>query len=139
MHSQVETTLTTSLNGRRYTHAPNINVCPDDVINFNCVVKGARILAWISDQYIGTGGTQLELTDTASEGHEERSDVDPNVVATLTSTDSNRRTLTSTLHIIVASSDNISNSTIVCDQRNTNGTAASVTLYYLGKGYFYIL
>ena len=134
MYSQVETTLTTSLNGIRYTYAPNVNVCPNDVINFNCVVKGARILAWISDLYIGTDGKQLEFTATDSEGHELRSDVDPNVVATLTSTDSNR-SLTSTLHIIVASPENISSATIVCDQRNTDVTAPSVTLYYLGKGY----
>ena len=128
----METTLTTSLNGMHFTYAQNINVCPNDVINFNCMVEGARILAWISDQYIGTGGMQLEFIATHSEGYELRSNVDPNVVATLTSTDNNR-SLTSTLRIIVASPDNISNSTIVCDQRNANGT---VTLYYLGKGCF---
>jgi hypothetical protein len=132
VHSQVQTTLTTSLNGMRYTYAPMVNGCPGDIMNLNCMVKGSRILTWSSDQFIGTDGRQLEFTDSDSEGRELRSDVDPNTVAVLTSMDSDTRTMISTLDVIVASFD-VSNSSIVCDQRNTNRTAASVTLYYLGR------
>ena len=130
MDSQVQTTMTTSLNGMRYTYASNLNVCPGDEINIICEIKGSRILGWSSDQYIGTGGVQLEFTTSDSAGFQRRSPVNPNAVATLTSSDSVRRIITSTLHIIVVSSD-VSNSSIACDHRN-NGTATVLTLYYLG-------
>ena len=141
MHSQVTTTLTASVNGMRYTRAPMLNVCVGDTVNFVCKGEGSRILTWSSDQYIGPGGMQLEFTepDENSEErvHEVRSKVDPNVVATFTSMDNTR--LTSVLRIIVASPDNTLSSTIVCDQRNANGTATSVILYYLGKGICFYL
>ena len=130
--SQVLTnvTMTTSLNGMRYTYAASINVCPGDEINIICEIEGSPILGWSSDQYIGTGGVQLEFTTSDSAGFQRRSAVNPNTVATLTSADSIRRILTSTLHTIIVPSD-VLNSSIACDHRN-NGTATVLTLYYLG-------
>ena len=134
--SQVETVMTTSLNGNRYTHAPMLNVCPGDEINCICVIEGSRILAWSSDhdQYIGTGGVELEFTAVDSAGFQRRSDINPNTLATLTSSDTDRHIITSILHVIVEPSDVLAISSIVCNNRN-NGTPASLTLYYLGIPY----
>ena len=132
--SQVETVMTSSLNGNCYTYASMLIECPGDEINCICVIEGSRILAWSSDQYIGTGGVELEFTAVDSVEFQRRSDINPNTLATLTSSDTDRHIISSTLHVIVEPSDVLAISSIVCNNRN-NGTPASLTLYYLGIPY----
>ena len=52
-------------------------VCPGDKIMFTCVTNGSASLAWISDDYIGRGGIQLEFASFDSPGKIARNRISP--------------------------------------------------------------
>ena len=61
-------------------------------VNFRCVIRGSStILSWISEDYIGTGGTALEFSTAHRPGTTDPSPVNSDTVATLisVSTDAN--------------------------------------------------
>lgn len=59
---------------------PNGLLCPGEVLTFTCATNGSSILAWISDEYIGT---QLGFATFNNIGDTRTSPMNPNTVATL--------------------------------------------------------
>lgn len=64
------TTLSTTLNGGQ-------GACPGEKITFTCVTNGSASHAWMSDQYIGQGGIQLEFASYHNPGAILRKQVSP--------------------------------------------------------------
>lgn len=107
----------------------NAKVCPGDEIIFTCETRGSSILAWSSAQYIGGGGVQFEFTTDDTPGLVEQSRINADVIATLTSTDAQSQTISSTLRI-VASSD-VSAPSVTCLHR-TDQINKTSRFQYLG-------
>ena len=61
----------------------NGSACPDEDLIFTCVASDSTILAWKSDEYIGTGGVQILFSDRDSPGTVRRSPQNTNTVAML--------------------------------------------------------
>lgn len=59
-------------------------VCPGDTHNFACETRGSSSLSWMSDEYIGRGGAQLQLHEYLDEGTVKRSGNNSNVFTNLT-------------------------------------------------------
>ncbi|MCG8621182.1 MAG: hypothetical protein MJE68_04145 [Proteobacteria bacterium] len=55
----------------------------DEMIVFTCVVRGSDIMAWTSEEYIGTGGQQLPFAAAEPEGSVQRAIRNNQTVATL--------------------------------------------------------
>ena len=57
------------LNSTLHTTTTGVLVAYDgETVIFTCETRNSRTIAWSSNDYIGTGGTRLELTDVESEG-----------------------------------------------------------------------
>ena len=37
------------------------NLCPGEEVTFTCETRGSSVLAWSSDEYIGSSDTRLEI------------------------------------------------------------------------------
>ena len=95
------------------------------------------ILAWISEEYIGTGGVQLEFTTEDTPGFIQTSDTHTDTVATLISSNQRSLTIMSTLQIVVSSNVSMSHpSSVTCEHR-TNGTNRTLTFQHLGMSHIF--
>ena len=108
------------------------SACPAEKVIFNCTVTESRILIWSSNEYIGTGGIQLEFSTANRIGDKVTSQVNQNVFATLTNIINNGETikLQSELHIVSNQS-----SVVSCLTVNT-GSRRSRNLDVLSIGRF---
>ena len=104
-------------------------VCSGEELIFTCVTKGSQILAWSSDEYIGSLGVQLEFTLSDTPGFLRASDDNPQTLATLISTDSTMRIMVSTLRIIVSA--NMAYPSVTCEHRSS-GRSQTLAFQYLG-------
>ena len=89
-----------------------INSCPGDAVNLTCEVH-AQHLIWMSEEYIGTHGQQLEFLVYSQHGEQKVSKSDPNAVAILV--EANNMTVMSQFQITVNRSG-----TIICKDGNSN-------------------
>ena len=108
--------------------------CPGDEITFTCLTNGSSSLAWISDDYIGQGGIQLEFASFDSPGRIARNRVSPiGTQATLVSKEieenETQGILESQLNIIVTS--DYPSPTIKCLNVDT-GSQESTSFQLLG-------
>jgi hypothetical protein len=107
----------------------NITRCPGDEVNLTCKVHAVHHrhvhLIWMSDEYIGTHGQQLEFWEHSKHGKEKRSQIDSNAVATLVI--ANDSVIESQFRIIVNTS-----STIICKD-GSSGSSSSSTIDMIGK------
>ena len=108
-------TITTSFDGSY--------VCPDKVIVFTCKTNGS-VIAWISNEYIGIDGEQLELGSTYPVGHTEPRMINPKtkMFANLTMKEGDR-VIESQLHITV--SKDIPTANVTCHDVS-HGLSSSV-------------
>ena len=97
-------------------------------IVFTCVTRGSPILAWSSDDYVGTGGILLEFLSINLPGFTQGA-MD-NTFAVLKSVDSESLVLESELHLTVSSS--FPTSTVACLGVNT-GLSDNITFHVSGK------
>ena len=58
------------------------NLCPGDEVTITCETRGSSVIAWSSDEYIGTN-SQLEIRIIDNIGDRCTSSVNPNTIATL--------------------------------------------------------
>ena len=107
--------------------------CPGERVNFTCTVNGSRILSWSSNEYIGSGGLQLEFSTVDKNGSRLDSSVNPDTYAILESViDANGiSSLQSTLHIVsngssIVSCLSVNNAT----RRSINFKVLDGMLYY---------
>ena len=102
-HVTCQVTLTDSLQ-------PGQSACPKEIVIFTCIVRGSRTLFWASDEYIGTGGTQLEFSTADHDGQRFNSTVNPDTFAVLTNVTDDDETilLKSELHIVSNQSSKVS-------------------------------
>ena len=108
--------------------------CPGDQITFTCVTNGSASLAWISDNYIGQGGIQLEFASFDSPGKIARNRASPiGTQATLVSKEieenETQGILESQLNVIVTS--DYPSPTIKCFNVDT-GSQESTNFQLLG-------
>lgn len=61
----------------------NGSTCPDEHLTFTCVARDSLILAWQSDEYIGTGGVQIQFSIHDSPGTIRQGPRSTNTVAML--------------------------------------------------------
>ena len=62
-------------------------------VTFRCAIRGTgSILSWVSEEYIGTGGAALEFFSVHPPETTEPSPINPNTVATLISSNTDRNT-----------------------------------------------
>ena len=89
---------------------PGQSACPKENVIFTCIVRGSRTLSWASDEYIGTGGTQLEFSTADHDGLRVNSTVNPDTFAVLTNVTDDGETilLESELHIVSNQSSTVS-------------------------------
>ena len=85
--------------------------CPNQEVLFTCETSGSLVMAWSSLQYIGPNGVRLELIAADGVGHEVRSVVNSDTVATLTRINGHE-VLASELRIIVQG--NFRNASVFC-------------------------
>ena len=80
------------------------NLCPGDEVTFTCETRGSPVIAWSSDEYIGSN-VQFEFFIVESVGTTHTSPANPNTVVTLinVTTENGVAILVSQLHIIVLS------------------------------------
>ena len=76
--------------------------CPEATIVITCTTTGSSILAWMSEEFIGSG-SQLEFRSVDRIGTTQRSSSNPDTVATLTAYNNEGTILTSTLRIVTKS------------------------------------
>ena len=118
------------------TESSKTTACPGDELTFKCETRGSMILAWSSEEYIGTGGVQLEFTTEDTPGFIQTSDTHPDTVATLISSDQRLLNIISTLQIVVSSNVSMSHpSSVTCEHR-TSGTNRMLTFQHLGMSHF---
>ena len=115
---------------------PGQSACPKENVIFNCIVRGSRILLWGSDEYIGTGGKQLEFSTADQDGDRINSSVNQDTFAILTNITDNGGTilLQSELHIVSNQSSIVSCLTTDAESRQ------SIDFIVLGDGmckYYY--
>ena len=106
-------TITTSFEGNY--------VCPDKEIVFTCKTNGS-VIAWISNEYIGIDGNQLELASMYTVGHIVKSTINPKTFANLTMIKRDR-VIESQLHIMV--SKDFPTANITCSDVS-HGSSSSV-------------
>ena len=85
--------------------------CPGQEVTFTCITNGSVVVAWSSDDYIGSNGRQLEFARSNFLGARVTSTIDPNTFAELTMKEDGLVT-ESQLHITV--SQEISSATVTC-------------------------
>ena len=125
-----EVTLTASLGTGK-------SACPGESITFMCIVSGSRTLFWSSNEYISTGGIQLEFTTSDRVGKRLNSSVNPDTFAILTNVVNDGKTtlLQSELHIVTNQSSIVSCLTVNSRMSITfnvlsDGMCNEVLVYY---------
>ena len=99
--------------------------CSGEQVSFTCTTMGSHAIAWISDEYIGEGGRQLEFSvDFDREGTIRKNAFVLTTFAVLTLNNQTTNTLTSTLHIIPS---NVPSSSVTCIHV---GNAENKTVYF---------
>lgn len=97
-------------------------------IIFTCVTRGSSIIAWSSEEYIGSGGAQLIFSTLNSPDDTKISQTYPDTVATLVSI-TGSDVLTSTLRIVTSS--NSLSASVTCHDANL-GTRNTTNFYVNG-------
>ena len=98
--------------------------CPGDTIMFTCITYGSASHAWISEEYIGTGGLQLEFATYHNPGEIASNAAEPDTYAELLVRNETLRVLKSQLHVTVTSSHpsaNVSCLFVDTHEQNTTG------------------
>lgn len=105
---------------------PNIDWwCPEREVNFTCVVEGAQALAWMSNEYIGSGGDQLAFSVSHRIGDIRMNGNIDGTYAVLVRTE---EILVSILHLYVQF-----NGTVTCMIIDPPGLMTNVTISIRGK------
>ena len=100
--------------------------CPGQEVIFTCITNGSVVVAWISDDYIGSNGRQLEFASNShSLGAKATSTIDPNTFAELTMKEDGLVT-ESQLYITV--SQEISSATVTCIDVGTGSNSVHFEL-----------
>ena len=102
----------------------NISKCPGDEVTLTCKVPAGHLI-WISNEYIGIDGQQLEFWPHDSLGEQKMSNIDSNVVATLVNIRDSA--VESQLRITVKKSG-----IIICKD-GTSGSSNNSTVYMISK------
>ena len=86
------------------------DVCPGPSYDFECETRGSSSLAWMSDEYIGSGGADLQFIHSSPVGTMKKSALHPNVFAILTANklENGVRVLNCVLNISLPSDMNVS-------------------------------
>ena len=116
------------------TLQPGEPVYPGQEIIFYCESRGS-VMVWQSDQYIGTGGRQLELTFSDTPNTTHSAGGNPNTVATLLSVyhQNGEVVLVSKLRIIVLSSNQPANVTCL----NVGSGTRTESSFVVSEGTYY--
>ena len=122
--AQEMVTLSSTLNADR------VAVSQQQVV-FTCVTRGSPILEWSSEEYIGTGGVELQFPSINCIGVNKTGHTDPNTVATCLSVSQTGETVIQSQLIIIASVDH-PQATVTCSN-NGHGTTKSITFTTIGK------
>ena len=82
---------------------PGQSACPGENVTFNCIVNASQALSWGSDEYIGTGGEQLEFSYLDRIGRKIPSRINPGTFAILINVTNNSGiySLESELYLVV--------------------------------------
>ena len=103
-----------------------VQFCPEATIVFTCITTGSSVLAWISEEFIGSG-SQLEFRSVDGIGTIKQNSFNPDTVATLTAINNDGIIeLTSTLHIVTRSTT--SNVIVSCISVGLGVTNTSIIL-----------
>ena len=103
------------------------------MVILTCTTLESPIIAWKSDKYIGTGGTQLEIAGVSSIGETVSSQRHPGTVATLTDKrPTSNNLLTSTLNITLLAE--VEMGSVTCVNVGT-GEMREITITLLGKNF----
>jgi hypothetical protein len=94
--------------------------CPGREVVITCATNTSLVVAWSSDEYIGTGGLQLEVTSIDSVGTRIQSTINPSAFAELTMKTGGLVT-ESQLHILV--SRDIPMTTVTCSDVSSGFTS----------------
>ena len=109
--------------------------CPGKVITFTCTTNGSAVVTWISHEYIGTNGRQLELDSSHSVGDNVTSVINSGTFANLTKKKGNLVT-ESQLHINVSQDIPIAN--VICSDNHASSSPVQFELlckYYAPVNY----
>ena len=88
-----------------------LSVCPGEEVNFTCVTRGSLIIAWLSDEYIGAGGTRVEF---AAVDVGKSQEINPNTVAILVSAEVINGTRILTSQLMVTAMSEYLNPSVTC-------------------------
>ena len=99
--------------------------CPQQEVNFTCVVEGGQALAWMSDEYIGSGGDQLAFSVSHPTGIIRTNQRINGTYAVLVTTEER---LVSILHLYIQF-----NGTVTCMLIDPPGLMTNVTISINGK------
>ena len=107
------------------------NLCPGEEVIITCETRGSSVMAWISDEYIGSGSLlQFLIIDNIGDWH--TSSVNPNTIATLinNTVEDGELILESQLRIRAVSQ--FMNSSVTCIDLASGGTQTIAGLHVLG-------
>ena len=100
----------------------------DETVMFNCVVRESNSMAWTSEEYIGTGGQQLEFLAAERPGSTLTAIRNNRTIAELVNT-TGREFVVSRLQITIK--PNFQTASVRCRNINANRTA-SITFLLAG-------
>ena len=101
--------------------------CSQSEVNFTCAVEGAQTLAWMSDEYIGSGGDHLAFSIEHRNGTEKSNERVNGTYALLVGTDGEGK-LVSILHLYMQF-----NGTVTCMVLDPPGLMTNVTISINGN------
>ena len=106
------------------------NLCPGEEVNIICEIRGSPILAWYSDEYIGSG-THLVFSIFESVGTTRINLVNPNTVATLISVTTENRVEVLVSQLRITALSGVLTSPVTCINPS-NGTTDTIMIHVLG-------
>lgn len=103
--------------------------CPGDEVIFVCQTMGSSVIAWTSEEYIGSGGTQIQFAAGVRSTNIQQIGT---TIATLTGDrmENGLQVLTSTLRVNVSSM--YPNPSVTCHDVG-NGTSKTANFNVIGK------
>ena len=112
--------------------------CQDSEINFTCMTRGSPGITWISDKFIGRGGSELGFSAEIDDPKQKYSSIFiPTTVATLMKEyDDNGVLVLESMLRIIATAGSLTPSVTCRDERT--GTPATVNFQILRKGHYLI-
>ena len=106
-------------------------VCSGQEINFTCVTSGSQFIAWTSNQYIDTDGSQLEFVQFNTVGETKRSLMNSNTTATLIRKTNITGVEVFVLELHIITLPQFDTFSVSCSR--DNGTERTINLRLLGK------